>query len=78
MPGDPKECRERAMICMLLAKEASNAQSKQMFFDLAQSWSRLASELEDALAFLNALKEMEFEDASENAFSDEGDQHEAA
>ena len=77
MPGDPKECRERARNCRLLAEEASDAQSKQTFLDLAQSWSSLAAELEDALAFLNALKEMEFEDASENIVSDE-DQHEAA
>jgi hypothetical protein len=74
MPGDPKECRERARNCRLLAEEASDAQSKQTFLDLAlgsrPNWKML-------LHFLNALKEMEFEDASENIVSDE-DQHEAA
>jgi hypothetical protein len=77
MPGDPTECQERAMDCLLLAKEASDAQSKQMFLDLAQSWSRLAAELDDTLTFLNTLKTIKLED--EGAFSDEVDaQHEAA
>jgi hypothetical protein len=74
MPGDPKECRERAMSCMLLAKEASDTQAKQMLFDLAQSWSRLAAELEDDQAFLNTLSEMEFKDVEETNFRDEADQ----
>jgi hypothetical protein len=78
MPGDPTKCRERAMDCLLLAKEASDAQSKQMFLDLAQSWSRLAAELDDTLAFLNTLKTIKFEEGSEErAFSDDA-QHEAA
>jgi len=48
MPGDPRECTQHARACMILAKEATTAQSKQLFHDLAQSWSRLAAELEDA------------------------------
>jgi hypothetical protein len=47
-----------------------------MFFDLAQSWLRLAAELEDANAFLNALNEIEFEDGPEDSLF-EGGQHEA-
>ena len=69
MPGDPTECRERAMNCMLLAEEASDAQSKQTFLDLAQSWTRLAAELEDSLNLLAALSAMEFKDVPEDAFS---------
>ena len=48
-----------------------------MFFDLAQSWLRLAAELEDANAFLNALNEIEFEDGPEDSLF-EGGQHEAS
>jgi hypothetical protein len=76
MPGDPKECRQRALNCMLLAKEAMTAQSKQTFQSLAQSWTRLAAELEDANAFLNTLSEMDFQ--NESVSSDETDPHEQA
>jgi hypothetical protein len=37
MPGNPRECRQHALNCALLAKEASTAQSKQLFHDLARS-----------------------------------------
>jgi hypothetical protein len=59
MPGDPNECRQRALNCMLLAKEATTEQSKQTFLNLAQSWTRLAAELEDADALLKTLSEIE-------------------
>jgi hypothetical protein len=73
MPGDPKECRQHALNCMLLAKEATTVQSKQTFHHLAQSWTRLAAELENAQALLNAL------DGVENrASSDEADDSEEA
>jgi hypothetical protein len=78
MPGDPQECRQRALNCMLLAKEASDAQAKQMFLDLAQSWSRLAAELEDTQAFLNTLRGMEFKDLAETHLSDEANQPDKA
>jgi hypothetical protein len=55
MPGDPKECRQHALNCMILAKGATTAEAKQTFHKLAQSWTRLAIELESAQAFLNAL-----------------------
>ena len=41
------------------AKAATDALSRQTFLDLAKSWSRLAAELEDAAAFLTALKNLE-------------------
>lgn len=76
MPGNPKEYREHAINCMLLAKAATTAQSKQTFHNLAQSWSRLAAELEDAQALLNALKEVEFKNVP--ASSNDIEQHEEA
>jgi hypothetical protein len=42
----PKSARQHALNHMLLAKEATAAQSKQTFENLAQSWTRLAAELE--------------------------------
>src|SRR5262245_43112901 len=59
MPGDPKECRRHALNCMLLAKQASTEESQQTFLSLSQSWTRLATELEDAEAFLKDISEIE-------------------
>jgi hypothetical protein len=55
MPGDPKECRQHALNRMILANGATTGEAKQTFHNLAQSWTRLAVELESAQAFLNAL-----------------------
>ena len=78
MSGDPKECREHAMNCMSLAKEASDAQAKQMLLDLVQAWTRLAAELEDELPLLKVLNEMEFKSAPDAASFDEEDRPEKA
>ncbi|HET7852007.1 MAG TPA: hypothetical protein VFK91_04610 [Methyloceanibacter sp.] len=43
---------------MLLAKRASNEDSKQTFLHLAQSWTRLAEELEQAETLISALRTM--------------------
>ena len=66
MSGDPQRCRERALKCRYLANEARTPHSKQMFLDLAETWFRLAAELDDTNTFLHALKAMEFEDVSED------------
>lgn len=65
MPGNPQECRQRALQCLLLAKEAATEPSKQTFLDLAQSWTRLAAEIEDADVFLKTLGEVDLKDAPE-------------
>ena len=57
VPGDPKECRQHALNCKLLAKEATSEESKKTFLNLAQHWTRLAVELEQAEALIKALKE---------------------
>jgi hypothetical protein len=67
MPGDPKECRQHARNCMVLAKEATTAQSKQTFHNLAQSWTRLAAELEQAQVLLDALNGVESKRSPESA-----------
>lgn len=65
MPGDPKECRQRALSCMLLAKDATTEDAKRTFFTLAQSWTRLAAELDDSEAFLKTLTEVDLKDVPE-------------
>jgi hypothetical protein len=52
------------LVAALLAKEATTAQSKQTFENLAQSWTRLAAELDNAQSLLNALNGMENEEAA--------------
>jgi hypothetical protein len=48
MPGDPRECRERAKSCLRLAAEAHSLQAKETFESLAETWLRLAADLEAA------------------------------
>jgi hypothetical protein len=69
MPGDPKECRQQALACMLLAKEAHTEQGKRLFHELAQSWFRLAIQHEDAQSLLSALNGMTFDNAIETTLS---------
>ena len=57
MPGDPKECRQHALNCVRLAQTATTPQSRERFANLAQTWVRLAEELEHAQAFLSSLDE---------------------
>ena len=61
MPGNPKECRDRALRCLELAKTASSPQVKAKFQNLAYTWSKLAADLEATLAL---IKNMEFDDKS--------------
>jgi hypothetical protein len=46
MPGNPRECRERALACMELARTAKSPQHKRLLTDLAQSWINFAAEIE--------------------------------
>jgi hypothetical protein len=59
MPVEPKEWRTHALNCMLLAKQATREESTQTFLHLSRSWTRLATELEDAQALLKSLSEIE-------------------
>ena len=54
MPGDPKECREHARTCQQLAATVPTNESREAFASLAQTWLRLANELEATKALLNA------------------------
>jgi hypothetical protein len=46
MPGDPKECRLRAMRCAELAANAKSPQFKAALLDLSKTWVKLAESLE--------------------------------
>ena len=52
MPNDPKECRRRALNCVLEAKAAKTPDERENFAKLAQSWIELAEEIERTQALL--------------------------
>ena len=57
MPGDPKECRQHALACVQLAQNSASPQAREEFASLAQTWIKLADDLERSQAFLDALNE---------------------
>jgi hypothetical protein len=59
MPGDPKECRQHARRCAELASIATTPEAREQFLSLEKSWMRLAADLEQAKAFIDALDEMD-------------------
>ena len=61
MPGDPNECRLHAALHLRLANRASTPEIHQSFAVLAETWTRLAAELESEQALLNTLSELEFD-----------------
>ena len=63
MPGNPRECREHAANCRHLAESAS-ATAREAFLNLANTWERLASELEIAQRFLQVMDDMERKEVS--------------
>ena len=64
MPGNPRECREHAANCKQLAQSASGEAAREKFLALATTWERLASELESAQMFLQAIDDLERKEAS--------------
>jgi hypothetical protein len=55
MPGDPKECREHANACMRIAHTASSPEDKEHFVSLANTWRRIAADLESTQGLLGVL-----------------------
>jgi hypothetical protein len=53
MPGDPKECREHAKNCLRLAAESPSPLAKARFEDLANTWMKLATDLEQTKALVD-------------------------
>ena len=60
MPGDPKQCRLNAERCLRIATRARRPGAQQNFTALAETWRRLAAELESHQALFSALSELEF------------------
>ena len=54
MPGDPRECREHARHCAEIAASASTPLVRENFLALAETWSRLARDLETSKALLES------------------------
>ena len=52
MPGDPKECRQRALTCVRLAQTSASPQAREQFANLARTWIKLADDLERSLLIL--------------------------
>lgn len=52
MPGDPRECRERALRCAELAVTARTQQLKEAL-ELSKNWEILALQLEEIQALLS-------------------------
>ena len=59
MPGDPKECRQHAERCGELARLASTQEARETFLSLQMTWIRLAMELQQAGALIEAVQELE-------------------
>ena len=53
MPGDPKKCREHALRCAELARNAKTKQLKATLLDLSKNWTKLAEGLETTQALLD-------------------------
>jgi hypothetical protein len=59
MSGDPKECRQHAERCAELARLASTPEDRDTFLSLQMTWIRLAMELDQARALIEATQEVE-------------------
>jgi hypothetical protein len=55
MPGDPNECRIHALNCVRLAEKAISASDREHLLGLAQTWRRLADELEATQYLFDAI-----------------------
>jgi hypothetical protein len=56
MPGDPKECRQHALTCARLAQTSASPQARERFASLANTWLRLAEDLERTFALLETFE----------------------
>jgi hypothetical protein len=48
MPGDPRECRDQARLCMQLAQSSRSDTERETFERFAQLWASLATDYENA------------------------------
>jgi hypothetical protein len=62
MPGDPTQCRLCAARYLQLSERAKDPARRQRLASLAQTWTKLAAELESDQALLNALSEIDVDE----------------
>jgi hypothetical protein len=65
MPGDPRQCRLNAKRCLRLAARARRPEARQTLTALAETWTRLAAELESDEVLLCTISELEFSEPSD-------------
>jgi hypothetical protein len=59
VPGDPYQCREFAARYAALAKRAWRPEVRQVFIELAETWTKLAAETAADQPLLGALSEID-------------------
>ena len=59
MPGDPHQCRRNAARCLALAHRARRLETRQNFAAMAETWIKLAAEIESDQTLFAALNELE-------------------
>jgi hypothetical protein len=62
MPGDPAKCRSNALRYFNLSRRAKDHARRDKLAALAETWTKLAAELESDQALLNALSDIEFDE----------------
>jgi len=67
MPGNPHECRLNAAHCSELAKTAVTSECRALLA-LADTWKRLAAELEADQSLLQVLSELDLSSQPYEAF----------
>jgi hypothetical protein len=60
MPGNPDQCRLNAARCLKLAEHSRKPEVRQTLITLAETWTRLAAQLEADQALLRAIAELKF------------------
>ena len=59
MPGDPHQCRLNAARYFALAKRAWRPEARRVFTEMAETWNRLAAEMESDQTLFEAISEIE-------------------
>ena len=62
MLGDPARCRSNAVRYLKLSERAKDPARRRGLAALAETWTKLAAELEADQALLNTLSELEFDE----------------
>jgi hypothetical protein len=65
MPGDPRQCRLYAGRCLAIARRARKPEARQIFSEMAETWNRLAAEMEADQTLFQAISEMELSEPYE-------------